>query len=68
MLIESTKAQIRQHVEDHLSSMFCEEHNQPPKVIVSGSYSRDTEQLEIQYNLETCCKMMLVRSVAALSR
>jgi hypothetical protein len=67
-LVESTKAQIRQHVENRLGNLFCEEHAKLARVIVTGSYSRDTEQLEIEYHLDTCCKLMMVRSVAALSR
>lgn len=67
-LVESTKAQIRQHVENRLGNMFCEDHDKPPRVLVTGTYSHETEQLEIQYNLDTCCKLMMVRCVGALSR
>jgi hypothetical protein len=67
-MIEHTKAQMRRHVERSLDGMRCPEHDQPPQVLISGTYSLDTEQLEVAYNVDTCCRTFLMQAIAALNR
>jgi hypothetical protein len=68
MLLDSTRAQIREHIQKRLGGFACEEHGQPPKVIVSGTYSLETEQLEYSYRIEACCNRMTMQTAALLSR
>lgn len=67
MMLDYTKQQIRQHVQNTLGDLRCEEHGGAPRVIVSGAYSLETEQLELSYHIDTCCPMLLMRAVAALN-
>ncbi len=68
MLLQSTQIQLRQHIESRLAEMTCDEHHEAPKVKVTAVYSRQDEQIDVEYHVDTCCKALLVRSVAALSR
>jgi hypothetical protein len=68
MMLQHTKAQITKQVQDSLGEMRCAEHDQAPRVIVSGAYSTESEQLELQYNIDTCCKRFLMEAVHALNR
>jgi hypothetical protein len=67
-LLETTKHHITQHVQSRLAEYHCEEHGQPPCVVVSGQYDLETEQLDVQYSVEACCNRMVMQSVALLSR
>lgn len=68
ILLDTTRAQIREHIQNRLGSEVCEEHGQPPHIIIDGMYSLDTEQLEYSYNVEACCNRMTLQTAARLSR
>lgn len=68
MLLDSTRAQIREHILRRLGSYTCSEHGQPPKILVSGKFSLETEQLEYSYNIEACCNLMTMQTASLLSR
>jgi hypothetical protein len=67
-LLDHTRTQIRRHVLRSLGDLRCEQHDKAPRVRVTGRYSQDSEQLEISYNVDTCCKPFLLRAVQALNR
>jgi hypothetical protein len=67
-LLDSTQHHIAQHIHNRLDGQTCEVHGEPPKVIVTGAYDLDTEQLDVQYNIEACCNLMIMRSAALLGR
>jgi hypothetical protein len=67
-LLDSTRAQIRQHILKRLGTLEYDEHNQPVKVLVIGTYDTDTEQIEFSYNIDACCNLMTMRAAALLSR
>ena len=68
MMLDHTKAQINKHVQQQLTNLYCDEHGEPPKVRITGTYSLETEQLDISYNVDTCCKRFLLRAVTELNR
>lgn len=68
IMLQQTKAQLARQVEQALGDLRCPEHDQAPAVVIGGTYSLESEQLEIQYALDTCCKPFLLRAVAALNR
>lgn len=68
VMLEHTKAQITRQVQHALGDLRCAEHDQPAKVTIGGAYSLETEQLDIQYALDTCCKPFLLQAIAALNR
>lgn len=68
LLLDSTRAQIRQHIQQRVGAYVCEEHGRAAKIIVRGTYAPDTEQLDISYNVEACCNLMTMRVATMLSR
>jgi hypothetical protein len=66
-MLEHTSAQIRRQVERQVGEMRCGEHGSQPKVTVTGSYTTDTDQMELNYHVDTCCQMLLLRTVQALN-
>jgi hypothetical protein len=68
MMLHHTKVQIENHVQQSLGDLYCEEHGGQAKVVVSGTYSMDTEQLDLSYHIDACCKLLLLKAIAALNR
>lgn len=68
ILLDTTRAQIREHVMRRLGDTECVEHGQPATIVVDGVYSLETEQLEYSYNIKACCNSMTMRTAALLSR
>ena len=67
MMLHHTQAQIEKHVQQSLDNLRCEKHGEPARVRISGTYSADSEQLDISYHVDTCCQLFLLRAVAALN-
>jgi hypothetical protein len=67
-MLDHTRAQINQHVQDALADLRCEEHGEPARVTISGTYNTETDQLDVSYNIDTCCKLFLMRAITALNR
>ena len=67
-MFEHTRQQITRQVEESLAEVHCPEHDQPPRVKIIGRYSHESQQLDIQYHIDTCCKLLLLESVQALNR
>ena len=65
MMIDVTRAQIGDYVRAKLSKLNLTE---PLKVIVTGAYSLDTEQMELSYHIDTDDKQLLFKAVTALNR
>lgn len=68
MLLDHTRHQLIRHVQQALKDMTCPEHGQPPAVAISGTFDSVTEQMDIQYQVHTCCNLFLMQCVAALNR
>ncbi len=68
MMLEHTRGQITAHVQRALGTLICETHNQMPQVTINGTYNSLTEELDIQYDVQTCCQLFLMQCVAALNR
>lgn len=68
MMLEHTKGQMNTHIQRALGELHCDVHGKSPEVTVVGKYSLETEQLDVSYNIDTCCKPFLLKSIAALNR
>jgi hypothetical protein len=66
-MIENTKKQLGRHVEAKLSKLDVPADQQPLRVMVSGVYSLDTEQMEISYHIDTDDKQLLLKAITALN-
>jgi acetaldehyde dehydrogenase (acetylating) len=68
MLFQATRADLHHAIERKLAGVRCVEHDTGPVVRVTVSYDRDTEQMDVSYNVETCCQPFLLRVVQILHR
>ncbi|MBI1281733.1 MAG: hypothetical protein GC179_26645 [Anaerolineaceae bacterium] len=66
-MLEHTSAQIQRQVERQVGDLTCEEHGGRPRVTVTGMYSTEADQMELNYHVDTCCQMLLMRTVQALN-
>lgn len=67
MLFDQTRTQIRRQVDTKLGDMTCEQHGGAPRVRVTGLYSTEIEQFEIQYHIDGCCNLLVMRAIQALN-
>ncbi|MCU0479901.1 MAG: hypothetical protein MUE54_01660 [Anaerolineae bacterium] len=67
-MLDHTKAQITQFLQTRLGDLRCPSHDQLASVRVDGAYNTDTEQLDFNYHIDTCCQMFLMQAIAALNR
>lgn len=68
MLLESTRRQIETHIHSRLDGVVCDVHGEGPRVVVSGGYDLATEQLDVSYDVQACCNLMIMKSAALLAR
>lgn len=66
-LFQQTRESIGKALERKLSDVRCDEHGQEPSITVSGRYDGESEQMEIEYHVDTCCQMFMLRVVQALN-
>ncbi|MEM9950874.1 MAG: hypothetical protein AAF846_04695 [Chloroflexota bacterium] len=66
-MFQQTKESIGKGIARKLDGMTCDEHHEEPTITITGRYSGSAEQMDIDYNIDTCCKLFLVRVVKALN-
>lgn len=67
-LFYATCADVSRTLERKLAGVRCVEHDAEPLVRVIMSYDRDTDQMDVSYNVEACCPPFLLRVVQILHR
>jgi hypothetical protein len=67
LLFDQTRHDIESGLRRKLHQVVCADHEQPPRITISGRYDHETEQMDIQYHIDTCCQMFLVRVVKILN-
>ena len=67
LMFEQTKQSMGNALIRKLDTMTCDEHGDDPTIIISGRYNGETEQLDISYNIDTCCKLFLARVIKTLN-
>lgn len=50
------------------ADVVCAEHSAPPRFKISGVYDNRTEQMDIQYHVDTCCQRFLLRVMRILNQ
>jgi hypothetical protein len=68
VMVEQTKNQLASHIQNALKDLLCETHHQPPQVAINGKYDVETEELNVEYDVQTCCPLFLMQCVARLNR
>jgi hypothetical protein len=67
LMFEQTRQSIESSLQRKLAGIICEEHGEAPKILISGRYNAESEEFDVQYNIDTCCKLFLVRVVKTLN-
>ena len=67
MLFEQTRQSLETGLRRKLEGVVCAEHEQEPSIKITGRYNNETEQMDINYHIDTCCQMFLVRVVSTIN-
>ena len=67
LMFESTRRSIGDGLRRKFRDIVCEEHGQAPKFRISGIYNREIEEMDIQYHVDTCCQLFLLRVMRILN-
>lgn len=68
MMFDNTRRSISNGLEHKLGDVVCGEHGDAAKFKITGVYDNETEQMDIQYHVDTCCQMFLVRVMRILNQ
>ena len=68
MMFDNTRTSIRNGLTRKLTNVVCNEHQAAPKFKITGVYNNETEEMDIQYHVDTCCKMFLVRVMRIINQ
>lgn len=68
MMFDSARQSIRAGLERKIGDMTCAEHGQTPKFLIAGRYDQASEQMDIQYHIDTCCQLFLLDVMRMLNR
>ena len=68
MMFDNTRRSIRNGLEHKLGDVTCDEHGEPATFKITGVYNNEAEQMDIQYHVDTCCQMFLVRVMRILNQ
>ncbi len=66
-MFEQTKESLGKGVARKLEAITCDEHGEEPTITITGRYSGNAEQMDIDYHIDTCCQLFLVRVVQHLN-
>ena len=68
LMFDSTRRSLGESLERGFRDVVCGEHQAAPKFKVSGTYDHDTEEMDLQYHVDTCCHFFLLRVMKLLNQ
>lgn len=68
LMFEQTRQDLGAALQRKLAGVRCAEHDAEPQITIRGRYDHETEEMALDYNIDTCCKPFLVRVVALINR
>ena len=68
LMFESTRRSIRSDLQRRFRDVSCAEHHRSPAFRISGVYDRQIEEMELQYHVDTCCQVFLLRVMQILNQ
>lgn len=68
VMFQHTRESIRKTLEHKLTGVVCDQHGEAPRFTITATYNHETEQMDLAYNIDTCCKLFLVRVTKILNR
>ena len=67
-MFDSTRRSIGAGLRRKFADVICDEHEQAPIFRISGVYDNSTEEMDIQYHVDTCCQVFLLRVMQILNQ
>jgi hypothetical protein len=67
-LLDDTRQRLEQDLTRQLGTLVCAEHQQAPQLHLKIVYDALSEQLDVQYHIETCCPLFRVQVVKTLNQ
>jgi len=66
-MFQQTQEKMGEALQRKLGQMTCDEHQQHPTITITGRYNTETERFDIDYHLDTCCKLFMAKVISALN-
>lgn len=66
-LFRQTRETMGAALERKLDGLVCDEHQQEPTITITGRYDGESEQMDIDYHIDTCCQMFMLKVVNMLN-
>lgn len=67
-MFAGTRRSISAGLRRKLRDVVCGEHGEAPGITVSGVYDHESEQMDLQYHIDTCCQFFLLRVLRVLNQ
>ncbi len=68
LMFDSTRHSVGGGLRRKFQTVICEEHDAAPRFTIHGVYDRETEQMDLQYHVDTCCQAFLLRVMQILNQ
>lgn len=67
-MFDSARRSIGAGLRRKFAGIVCGEHAQAPKFKISGVYNNASEEMDLQYHVDTCCQAFLLRVMQILNQ
>lgn len=67
LMFDQTKQSLGKALDRKLANTTCDEHGEPPTITLTGRYDTEREEMDVQYHVDTCCKLFMVRVIKTLN-
>lgn len=68
LMFDSARKSLGDGLQGRFRNLVCGEHGEAPSFTVSGVYDRASEDMDIQYHVDTCCQFFLLRVMRELNQ
>ncbi len=66
MLFEQMRQEMTHAITRKLGEIMCETHGQAPNIRITAGYDHVSEQMDVSYHVDACCKPFMMRVVQVL--
>lgn len=67
LMFGQTQRSMETGIRRKLEGVVCSEHGKAPHITITATYDNATEDMDLNYHIDTCCQMFLVRVVKTLN-
>ena len=68
LMFENTRQSMGAGLRRKFRDVLCPEHGEAPCFKITGVYDNEREEMDIQYHVDTCCQMFLLRVMQILNQ